>query len=77
VFAADLGGGVHGNALCGICRVDWVSAGCVVKGCEDLPFGIASDEATALLEGHQAVHYVVGHWTSDHVTAYHDKIRDS
>jgi hypothetical protein len=47
----------------------------VVIGCNDLPIGIAPDEADALPERQQAVHDFGGHRTSDNVPADHNEIR--
>ena len=75
MFAVDLRGGVRSDALRGVCYVDRVSVLSVVIGCNDLPIGIASDEADALPERHQAVHDFGGHRTSDNVPANHYEIR--
>jgi len=56
VFAVDPGSGERSSALRGVCHVDRVSVRSVVIGCNDLPIGIASDEADALPERHQAVY---------------------
>jgi len=75
VFAVDLGGGVRSDAIRGDCHVDKVNVRSGVVGCDDLPIGVALDEADAVPERHQAVHDFGGDWTSDHVPADHNEIR--
>src|SRR5215211_5944521 len=57
------------QALRGVCHVDRVSVRSVVIGCNDLPIGVASDQAEALPECYQAVQDLGGHRTSDNVPA--------
>src|ERR687898_794617 len=75
VSAVDLEGGERNSVLRRICRIGSVSVGSVAVGCEDLPIGVASDEADALSERRQAFQHLGGHWTSDHVPANHYEIR--
>src|SRR5215217_7733812 len=63
------------QALRGVCHVDRVSVRSVVVGCNDLPIGVASDEADVLPECRQAVQDLGRHRTSDYVPAYHNEIR--
>src|SRR5215216_5576213 len=54
----------YAATLRGVCHVDRVSVRSGVVGGDDLPIGIASDEADALPERHQAVQDLGGHRTS-------------
>src|SRR5215218_2513219 len=75
VRAVDLGGGERSSALRGVCRIGSGGVASVAVGCEDLPIGVASDEADALRERRQAVQDLGWHWTSDHVPTNHYEIR--
>ena len=73
--AVDLGGGERSSALRRICRLGGVGVAFVAVGCDDLPIGVASDEADALRERRQEVQDLGRHWTSDHVPPNHYEIR--